>query len=231
MKQSLTVMVFIIVTILLCSNAYATHRSWNQSTVTQGTGYYIGVSGGLGNLDDSALDNANPIDIEYDPGFLVGGVLGYDFGMWRLDAEIAYRTNDASNLIFPAPLGQLPVGDGSTTALSYMVNGYFDIPTNMLIKPYLGGGIGYATVSLDVSVPPGTFPPGFSSTVADDSDSVLAYQFSAGIGFEISRTTALSLGYRYFATDDLEMMTIGAVPFTTEYQSHEFSIGVRFLFN
>jgi opacity protein-like surface antigen len=184
----------------------------------------MGLSGGINILDDSALINANSIDIEYDPGFQVGGVLGYDFGMWRLDAEVAYRTNAAGDLILPPPFGGFPA-DGSTSALSYMINGYFDIPTNMLIKPYLGGGIGYATVSLDATEPSVLGP------VADDSDSVLAYQLSTGLGFDISKTTTLSLGYRSFATEDLEMVTIGVQPFTTEYQSHEFNIGVRFLFH
>ena len=217
MKQSLTVMVFVIVTFLLYSNAYATHRSWNRSTVTQGTGYYLGISGGLSILNDSSLDSTVSLDINYGSGFTFGGVLGYDFGMIRLDAEVAYRDNGIELIGLPA--------EGSASALSYMVNGYFDIPTNMFIKPYLGGGIGYATVSINDATVPGVTP------VADDSASVLAYQFSTGIGFEISRTTTLSLGYRYFVTEEPEMVDVFGSPFTTEYQSHEFNIGVRFLFN
>jgi len=228
MKRFMAVSAFITLTIfvtvvVLGTNAHARKRTKHR-TGTQSTGFYIGANAGLNILDDSTLVNAFPIDIKYDPGFLVGGVLGYDFGMVRLDAEFAYRTNDASDLILPAPLGGFPA-EGSTSALSYMINGYFDIPTSMSLKPYLGVGIGYSTVSLEI------IEPSFFGTLANDSDSVLVYQFSAGIGYEISRTTTLSLGYRYFATDDLEMTTIGAVPFTIEYQSHEFNIGVRFLFN
>jgi opacity protein-like surface antigen len=217
MKRFVLITVSITVAFLLCSNAYATHRSWNKSAVAQNNGFYIGASGGLNILNDSSLDSGVSLDINYSPGLTFGGVLGYDFGNFRLDAEITYRDNDIDLIGLPA--------EGSTSALSYMINGYFDIPTSMALKPYLGGGIGYATVSINDANIPGVAP------IADDSDSVLAYQFSAGVGYEISRTTTLSLGYRYFATEDPEMIDAFGTPFTTEYQSHEFSIGVRFLFN
>jgi opacity protein-like surface antigen len=221
MKRFLPLTVILTVMFLLCSNAYATHRSWNKGSVTQDKGFYIGASGGLNLLNDSSLDSTVTLDVKYGTGLTFGGVLGYDFGMVRLDAEVTYRDNDIDQIGFPA--------DGSTSALSYMVNGYFDIPTHMIIKPYVGGGIGYATVSIDNANIPG-IPP-FPAPIADDSDSVLAYQLSAGIGFEISRATTLSLGYRYFATDDPEMIDASGAAFSTQYQSHEFTLGVRFLFN
>ena len=206
-----------IVAFLLCSNAYATHRSWNKSTVDQDKGFYIGAKGGLNILNDSSLDSIVNLDINYGLGLTFGGVLGYDFEDLRLDAEITYRDNDIDLIGVPA--------EGSTTALSYMINGYFDVPTHMAVKPYVGGGIGYATVSINDANIPGV------ATVADDSDSVFAYQLSAGLGFEISRRTTLSLGYRYFATQELELQDTSGIPLSTEYQSHEINIGVRFLFN
>jgi opacity protein-like surface antigen len=209
------------VVFLLCTNSYATHRSWNKSSVKQDSGFYIGASGGLNFLGDSSLDSGVSLDVNYGSGYTFGGVLGYDFGMLRLDAEVAYRDNDIEVIGISA--------EGSTSALSYMINGYFDIPTHLAVKPYLGGGIGFATVSVNDANIPG-IPP-FPAPVADDSDSVLAYQLSAGVGLEISRTTTLTLGYRYFATEDLEMLDASAVAFTTEYQSHEINIGIRFLFN
>jgi opacity protein-like surface antigen len=221
MKRFVTLAVIVTMTVVLCASAYARDRSKNR-TKAQSTGFYIGGNAGLNLLGDSSLENGSSLGIEYDSGYLVGGSLGYDFGEFRLDAEVAYKTNDASDII-TTPSGGF-TADGSTSVLSYMINGYFDIPINRSLKPYLGAGIGYATVTLDVGIP-GVFP-----TLADDSDSVLAYQFSAGVGYEISRTTTLNLGYRYFATEDPEMINFGGLPFTTEYQTHEFVVGVRFLF-
>ena len=219
MKRFLTMAMLITVTFIFCSNVHATHRTWNRSKVTQGTGFYLGVTGGLNILNDSSLDQGAPVtlDIEYSSGLAFSGGLGYDFGMVRLDAEFTYRDNDIDLIGLPA--------EGSTSTLSYMLNGYFDIPTTMAIKPYLGGGIGFATVSINDANVPGVTP------VADDSASVLAYQFSAGIGYDVSHSVTLSLGYRFFATEDPEMNDAFGAPFTTQNQSHEFNIGIRFLFN
>jgi opacity protein-like surface antigen len=217
MKRFVLIIFSITLAFLFCSNAHATHRSWNKSTVKQDQGFYIGAIGGLNLLSDSSLNIGVTVDISYDPGYAFGGILGYDFGMLRLDAEIAYRDNDIDIVGLPA--------DGSVSALSYMINGYFDIPTHLAVKPYLGGGVGFATVSFnDASI------SGLAS-VADDSASVFAYQLSAGLGFEINHTTTLSLGYRYFGTEDPKMADTSGASFTTEYQSHEINIGIRFLFN
>ena len=155
-------------------------------------------------------------------GQVWGGVLGYDFGNFRVDGELALRINKINSLN-GAPI------DGDTSAFSYMVNGYFDFPTNGPVKPYIGGGIGFATVSIDWHVP-GFFPLSQVS-IADDSDSDVAYQFSAGIGYEINPRTTVSFGYRYFATEELQMMFDSGTPFTMEYQSHEFNLVVRYMFN
>jgi len=221
MKRFLLITVIIAVTFLFCSNVYATHRSWNKGTVVQDKGFYVGGNLGLNILGDTSLSGAVSLPISYDPGPMFGGVFGYDFGMIRFDAEITYRDNDIDVIGVNA--------EGSTSALSYMVNGYFDIPTHLALRPYVGAGIGFATVSVNDAIIPG-IPP-FPAPVADDSDTVFAYQLSTGVGLEISRTTTLTLGYRYFATGDPDMIDASGAPFSTEYQSHEFSVGVRFLFN
>lgn len=218
--SSFIALAIFVTVIFLGSSVYAKHKA-KPSTLTKDEGFYIGGNVGLNILSDSSLVNAAPLGINYELGFKVGGVLGYDFGMLRLDAEVAYRANGASDII--SPVSRF-TADGSTSILSYMINGYFDIPTKMSLTPYLSAGIGYATVSLDTGI------PGLVPTLVDDSDSVFAYQFSAGVGYEISQTTILSLGYRYFATEDPQMINFGGLPFSTEYQSHEFVVGVRFLF-
>ena len=216
MKRFISFVFTLTITFFFFSDAQATHRSWNRSTVSQDAGFYVGASGGFNNLNDSSLESVVNLDVQYGPGFSFGGIFGYDFGIVRVDTEINYRKNDIDQIGISA--------DGSTSALSFMVNGYFDIPTHMVLQPYLGAGLGFATVSINEAIVPGVAP------VADDSDSVFAYQLSAGIGFELSQKTTLSFGYRYFATGDPEMQDVSGIAFSTEYQSHEFNIGVRFLF-
>jgi len=215
MKRFLAIAVFVTVSVL-SANVHA-----QQGTGGQGTGLYVGGHLGLNILSDSKIAGlTNTTD--YDPGFSLGGVFGYDFGNFRVDGEIALRGNMISRL------GVTPI-DGDTLAWSYMVNGYFDFPTNGPVKPYIGGGIGFATVVIDWHVP-GFFP--FSQIpIADDSDSGLAYQFSGGIGYEINPRTTVSFGYRYFAVEEMLMVDAIGFPFTMEYQSHEFNLVFRYMIN
>jgi opacity protein-like surface antigen len=211
MKRFLAIAVFVTVAVLGV-NVHA-----QQGTGSQGTGPYVGGHLGLNILSDPDIEQGGfVLSTSFDPGVGLGGVLGYDFGNVRVDGELAFRTNSINDIM------GVPT-EGHSSALSYMVNGYFDFPTGGPVKPYIGGGIGFATVLVDIEV--------FGFPLADDSDSVLAYQFSGGIGYEINPRTTVSFGYRYFATEDPEMEDAGGFPFTTEYQSHEFNFSARILFN
>ena len=63
----------------------------------------------------------------------------------------------------------------------------------------------------------------------DDNDTVFAYQFMAGIGFEINPKTTLTVGYRYFATTDPEFVLLG-LPTEFTISSHDFNVGARLMF-
>lgn len=224
MKRHLALVILVFVSVfVLDANVHA-----QEGMETQGTGPYVGGHLGL-NIADSEI-NGGASTTDYDAGVGLGGVLGYDFGNFRVDGDIALRFNTLNSL------GGAPLkSDSDTTAFSFMVNGYFDFPTDGPVKPYVGGGIGFAVVSIDWQTS-GFFP--FSHVpVADDSDSGLAYQFSGGIGYEINPRTTVSFSYRYFATEEMQMAFSNrspinsGLPFSMDYQSHEFNIGVRILFN
>jgi opacity protein-like surface antigen len=235
MKRHLVLAALIFVnTAVMGPNAHAQQDAENQAEI-QGTGFYVGGHLGVNTADPEV----NGGDLATDSNTLIGfgGALGYDFGNFRVDGELAGRFNTADSLggISLDPESFDGSNNSTTFAFSYMVNGYFDIPTGGPLKPYVGGGIGFATVSIDW-IAPGFIP--FSQVpVADDSDSGFAYQFSGGIGYEINPKFTLSFSYRYFATEELQMVFSGAspinagLPFTLKYQSHEFNVGVRVLFN
>ena len=229
MKRFLAVAVFVTVAVL-GANAHA-----QQETGDQGTGFYIGGHLGVNAPSDSEI-NGGALKAQHDALIGFGGVMGYDFGNFRVDGEIALRLNTTDRL------GNLSLKRNSfgsnrksnTFAFSYMINGYFDLPTEGPLKPYIGGGVGFATVSIDWET------PGFflsNIPVADDNDTGFAYQISGGIGYEINPRTTVSFSYRYFAVEELQMVFAGGSPinpgqpFTMEYQSNEFNLGVRFMFN
>jgi opacity protein-like surface antigen len=195
-------------------------------------GMYFSGNLGISLLSDSDVGPIPGVVSEnsYEMGMKVGGAMGYDFGGFRVEGEAAYRTNNADDEtgnFIPGPL------TGSVSALSIMLNGYYDFHiTNSSWVPYLGAGVGMANVNYDMG-----------STVSpvvlylDDSDTVFAYQFIAGAGYKISSNTTLTVDYRYFATKDPSVRAGAGLTATAcggacemEYQTHEFNLGARFRF-
>jgi opacity protein-like surface antigen len=184
-------------------------------------GMYFSGNAGLSILSDADNEQFGVVlESSYDPGFNVGGAIGYNYGSARAEAEIAYHRNDVDEV---SAFGIGVPGDGTVSALSFMVNGYYDFHSgNSPWVPYLGGGIGVANVDADISV--------IGLQFVDDSATVFAYQLMAGLGFNINPTTTLTMGYRYFGTTDPEFDDVFGVPFDSEYQAHEFNLGVRVAF-
>ncbi len=203
-------------------------------------GWY--VSGGVGPafLQDSSSTATDPslgtadFDTEFDPGFGVHGAVGHSWDGFRLEGEVSYRKNDVDTLTVTSTTGAISSlnldtlgsfdADGDVSALGFMANAWYDFDTGSPWKPFIGGGVGTARISLnDIS----------SSTIslADDEDQVFAYQAGAGIGYELTPTVIVSLGYRFFGTSDPEFTAVnGTTTFDGEYRSHNVEVGVRFLF-
>ncbi len=169
--------------------------------------YYLSGNLGLVFLHDGTLtDSSGSVSTEYDPGFAISGAFGHDYGDFRSELEIAYRTNDFDTV----------GASGDTTALSFLINGYYDFVSQSPLAPYLGIGIGFANIDVDsLSVGP--------VTVGNEDDTVLAYQFCLGASYAISSTTVFDLSYRYFATTDPDFG-----PTESEYKSSNIMFGVRF---
>ena len=76
----------------------------------------------------------------------------------RTPSEIAldYRTNDIDDSTV----------SGDVSALAGMVNGYFQLPIDFPVKPYIGAGIGVANVSAEAKA--------FGTKFVDDDDTVYA---------------------------------------------------------
>ena len=175
-------------------------------------GSYVSGHIGLNALDDAMLSVPGliSIDMEFDPGFAIGGTLGYDFGDTRLETELAYRSNDIDKF---SGVGGSIDGDGDFSTLSLMINGFYEVENETKFTPYIGGGIGFANVKLEL----------FDE---DDDETVFAYQLGLGIGYEINESVTLDLGYRYFATMDPEFED----DVEAEYISHNVLLSIRFMY-
>jgi opacity protein-like surface antigen len=187
---------------------------------------YLGVQVGGTWVEDADIDYNNPLfndgEATFDTGFNVGITGGVDCGPGRYELELSYRQNDFDEISAPG-FASIPVG-GDISALAFMANAFWDIETGSPVTPYLGGGIGVANVSINDLA-----EPAFGQ-IADDDDTVFAYQFGAGVALELNPNMALDLGYRYFATSDPEFTDVEGDKFESEYKTHNASLGLRIMF-
>ena len=90
-------------------------------------GMYFSGNFGFSELSDSnaSIPGIVTAQVSFDLGFRVGGALGYDFGAYRVEGEIAYRLNDTDEGTVVGLPGTGPV-NGEVSAISFMANGYYD---------------------------------------------------------------------------------------------------------
>lgn len=140
----------------------------------------------------------------FDGGWAGGAAIGYAWenGL-RSELELRHSTNDVSG------------ADASMDATALMANLWLDFNPEGDWHPYVGAGLGAAKVELD------------GGTGSDDT--VVAYQLGLGLEYDLSRTLALGLGYRYFGTDDPEFSD-DQFTVKSEYQQHLGLLTLRYTF-
>jgi OOP family OmpA-OmpF porin len=143
-------------------------------------GFYIGAEGGL-----NWLLNNNSF-VYNNPGFVAGGVVGYDFVGPRLELEGSYRKTTGSGIVaFPAGFANV---NGQINEVSAMLNGFYDFTPGATISPYVGAGAGIAFV--DPSLSPGC-------TLCSTQ---FAYQGIVGVSYNVTQSLRINLDGRYHGT-------------------------------
>ena len=203
------------------------------------------------------INHSATVTSEHDTGYKFGGVLGYHLeGNLRLEGEVFLARAEVSKLTHtsiiangqsvPIPPVDIPVS-GSAQQLGAMLNVWYDIETGGNLTPYVGAGLGFIRIDqsdvtyntnslvetlagqhlMGQSLPPGFVPK------PDATDSAFAYQFGAGIGYALTETITLNIGYRLQALSGLEftgMNDNGSVRAETDLQVHFLEIGIRYRF-
>jgi len=192
---------------------------------------YIGGNIGLALVNDSDLDINDlqmmlgmpaDVSIEFDKGFAIGGAVGYDFGAFRLEGEVAYQKSDLDKLTVSADgMGGSAKLSGDGTSLALLANGYYDFHNDSAFTPYVSAGIGFAKVSINDFGSPSLEIP----SSGDEDDTVFAYQVGLGLGYAVTDNWIIEVKYRYFGTADPEFEGL-----TAEFSSHNILAGVRFSF-
>ncbi len=205
-----------------------------------GQGWYIAGGAGGQLLDDSTdtttdpFGNVSTTETSFDAGYGLSGALGYSWdshgsggggAVFRVEGEVLYKVSDIDGFNF-ITVGSFE-GTGDVSALALMANAWYEFPTGMPWRPYIGGGAGMANISLnDV----GLNFLGLEFPLADDDDWVFAYQFGAGLNYEVTPQIIVGIEYRFFATTDPQFVDVTGFEFSGEVLIHNIGLIVRFLF-
>ncbi len=203
----------------LASPALARDNSW-----------YVEADGGVMIVEDTDLDingvsDAASFDSDY--GYDFGGLVGYDFGPFRLEAEGSYRRASFDEAIvttaagFPAGPGVV-VGTGSGDAtghigsLSFMVNGLLDFGPDDGIQGFVGGGAGVARTNVEASI----YNVNGAPAGLDDSDTGFAWQALAGIRAPLTDNVDVGLKYRFYNAPNVDLIDRAGRDVETKMRSH-----------
>ncbi len=200
-------------------------------------GIYLDLRGGGAFVTDSELNGPGTVNMdieaEFDPGFMFEGAAGYDHPTtgWRGEVAVGWRSSDIDSLTITndggigaaagvGSLNGISTGvDGEVDAISFMGNGYYDFDLGGRFAPFVGAGVG--VVLIDVNADAGGIK------LADDEDSVFAYQGTAGVAYEINSFWTASAAYTCFAAEDADLRNTGGGQFDAEYDAHTIWLGIR----
>lgn len=168
-----------------------------------------------------------PIDISFDTdtGFGINGAAGYRFDDARVEFEVAYTNNDVDGVTVN-DLAEVPI-DGDIESFQFMLNGYYDIPTQSRFSPYIGGGVGVATLTAnDVAAA----IPGLGNLALDDSGASFVFQVKAGVNYEITDQASAFLGYRLHGIPGQDFEAFGADFDADTLIIHSLQLGAQYSF-
>ena len=180
--------------------------------------------------NDAVTNNSFNDLVEFDPGVYVGGTGGYDFGFLRLEGELSYRHAEIKSVTDSTGFKFRSV-DGSLGAFATMFNVFFDLHNSSPVTPYLGGGIGFATMHLtDTHAFDTRGGTGNVLLYGKSDDTVFASQVGAGVDIAFNSHSSLDVGYRYFMTDKANFDSNFSTTSSLRLETHNAMVGFKFKF-
>ena len=188
-------------------------------------------------------------DIKSSPLFGLG--IGYQFNKWlRFDVTGEYRGDSTflaqdrypgADGTFNSPQPGFNPGTNEHTAdiQSWvgLFNGYIDLGTWHCITPYVGGGVGFASISVnglkDVNVPNNSV-----FYAANNTQTNFAWGVYGGLAYDVTPSLTLDLSYRYTDLGDASSGRVTAFDNSSSYKSlninnitsNDVMLGVRWKF-
>ena len=170
-------------------------------------GPYLGLAIAQSSFYD--IDAGDGTEIDFDSGSAVRGQIGYGFGSWRAQAEVAYQFVEFEDV---------DDDEFDTNIIRGTVSLFYDFaPLSVLDAPipYVGGGIGFANIAID----------GEDGNDFEDDKTGLTFHGELGLAYNLTDNLALMPQYRFewYETDEVADVQDNLF-------SHAFGVGGRYHF-
>lgn len=182
-------------------------------------------------------------------GVFSGGIsVGYDFNP-QFDIPVRVELDYTARSRGEAKSGKTVPGDPGDPAASYdltwkdkialqtlMFNAWWDIPLDLPVTPYIGGGIGFAFINYKTSY------DSVSDNGLDDeyvsgstSETNFAWSLGGGMAYDITENWTVDLGYRYIDAGNVSKTFRDAqgdidTKSSLDVTSHDIMLGIRYTF-
>lgn len=171
-----------------------------------------------------------------DTGFVLGGAVGTHLDNWvkglRAEVEVSFRRNDVggnwrglSDGGEGASFTTSGAIDANASTFAIMANAWYDIEMGWKVKPYVGGGVGWARTKFD-----GAFVTSNGTSTTYNwgfEQSGFAYQLGAGFNYEVAPDVNVGLGYRYFNGPNVDFFFSGKDNSRLKFDSDSHSVMVN----
>jgi len=217
-----------------------------------GGGFYLRGDIGVSNYDNGGVFNApgganfQTLSSSLGNSAFIGVGAGYAFNSWlRADATLEYRSAAKFRITELDTRGTVGTGDdginvttGKVSAVVGLLNGYVDLGTWHRITPFIGAGVGFATIfTNDVRDVGYAAFAGGTGSAPSKTDTRFAWALHAGLGYDLSTNLKAEVGYRYLNMGTVNTATINCVGVCTTYNarikdlsSHDIKFGMRYIF-
>jgi opacity protein-like surface antigen len=196
---------------------------------------YLGLRGSYIVTEDGSTIGAPGVvlynfdyDQTYENGYGTSAFIGWTVANdFRIELEGGFRSADLDTATVITGdgvtyLGGETVDIGSDVQMgTAMVNFYYDLDLDAWLVPYIGAGAGAAHIEYNVTEPGLIFS-------GNDKAWIFAYQLMAGVSFPIADGFSMSLGYRYFMTEDFDRTGTTGQVFKTDITQHSLDVGMQF---
>ena len=167
----------------------------------------------IGAIGSGATNTGATLDSKY--GFDGGGIVGYDFGSFRVEAEASYRRANAETITSDNYTFDV---SWRSSVRSFMVNGLADFGLDDGLQGFAGGGVGVGRVRYRL--------PG----LIDDVDNRFAWQLLAGVRVPVTNNIDIGLRYRFFNVNNTRFIDTTGDQVRANWRSHSLLGTVAFNF-